>query len=144
MIQLRRFTVMALLLLPIASGCGAGDMAQVHGQVTYAGLPVTSGALIFSPIPAEEQPQPGKSSTGDIQSDGTFQLSTHRLHDGAFVGPHRVRFMRSMENDDEKVASATPAATNYANLTLPDDFVVEVKPGGDNEINLELVKRAPR
>lgn len=142
MVQRGQFVAIALLFLVAAAGCGGRDMAKAHGQVSYGGRPVTSGALIFSPIPAGEQTQPGKSSTGDIQPDGSFQLSTHRLHDGAFVGRHRVRYVPSFDDSDRKVDSPTAGATNFANLTLPDDFEVEVKSGSDNEINIELMKRA--
>ena len=139
----RLIALMALTILTAAVGCGGRDMANVHGQVTYRGGPVTSGTLVFSPIPANEKMEPGKSATGDIQPDGRFQLSTHRLHDGAIVGRHRVRYVRSLEDDERKTDSAARAVTTYANLTLPDDLEVDVLSGQDNEINIELVKRAP-
>lgn len=143
MVQRRNLVAFSLLSCLAAAGCGR-DMAQVHGTVTYDGQPVTRGAVVFSPIPAKDQTTPGKSSTGDIQPDGSFQLSTHRLHDGAYVGQHRVRFIRSLDDDKKKGDPTTPAAASYANLTLPDGFKAEVKSGGENEINIELIKRAPR
>lgn len=135
------FTVTMLLS---AAGCGGRDMAQVHGRVTFDGQPVTSGVVIFSPVPGNNQTEPGKSSTGDIQPDGSFQLSTYKLHDGAIVGHHRVRYMRSTEVEKKNSDSTAKRKSGYANLTLPADFVADVESGGNNEIHIELVRRTSR
>jgi hypothetical protein len=131
-----------LLPLTVAIGCGGRDMAGVRGAVTFKGQPVKSGVLIFSPIAQNDQQPPGKAATGDIQPDGSYQLSTYKLHDGAVVGRHRIRYMPAFEENDEKTDAAPVNATIYTRLTLPDDYQAEVQSGTDNEINVELVELA--
>ncbi|MEX2309854.1 MAG: hypothetical protein WD738_19945 [Pirellulales bacterium] len=139
----RSFISVSILLMLFAAtvGCGGKELAEVRGKVTFGGQPVTSGVLVFSPIAKSEDQAPGKSSTGDIQPDGSFQLSTHQIHDGAIVGRHRVRFIPSID-DDEKVDSPRMTSSDYSHLTLPADYVTEVESGKDNEINIELVQRS--
>jgi hypothetical protein len=124
-------------------------MADVRGTVSFGGRAVTSGALVFSPIPKNENEPPGKSATGDIQPDGSFQLSTHELHDGAVVGRHRVRFIPALDDEDEEVDDDGDSDTDrgpirkFADLALPADYEVEVQSDKDNELSVELVKRSP-
>jgi hypothetical protein len=68
-----------------AVGCNRGpEMAAVTGKVTYNGQPLQFGSVTF-------QPTRGQPARGEIQSDGSFELSTFSLGDGAFVGPHKVK-----------------------------------------------------
>jgi hypothetical protein len=142
MIRICRIAILALPLLTLFIGCGGRDLAAVEGQVTFDGHPVKGGALVFSPIPAGEEREPGKSATGDIQPDGSYRLSTYRIHDGAVVGRHRVRYIPAVEDRDEQVDSPAPTAMTYANLSLPADFTVEIESGKSNQIAIELVGRA--
>lgn len=69
----------------LCAGCNRGpQMAPVTGKVTYNGQPLTFGVVQF-------QSASGQPARGEIQSDGTFSLSTFRQGDGAVVGSHRVR-----------------------------------------------------
>ena len=137
MFRIQRFLVATLPLLATLAGCGGRDLALVQGQVTFDGRPVSGGALVFSPIPAEAEREPGKSATGDIQPNGTFQLSTYRMHDGAIIGRHRVRYIPVVD-DEENAGSAV-----NANLSLPADMVVEIESGKINDVAIELVGPAP-
>lgn len=66
-------------------GCHRGpEIVPVSGKVTYNGQPLKFGSVTF-------QPQKGQPARGEIQSDGTFTLSTFKPGDGAVVGPHKVR-----------------------------------------------------
>jgi hypothetical protein len=56
----------------------------VSGKVLYNGQPLKFGTVAF-------QPPRGQYASGDIQSDGTFELSTYRPNDGAVAGTHQVR-----------------------------------------------------
>jgi hypothetical protein len=77
----------APLLVAIAffTGCEQGPtMAPVSGKVLYNGRALEFGSVVF-------QPPSGQPAQGEIQSDGSFTLSTYRPGDGAAVGAHKVR-----------------------------------------------------
>jgi hypothetical protein len=60
------------------------DVIPVKGKVTYKGQPVTKGSIKFEPDGF------GREAHGQIQSDGTFVLTTLKEGDGAVAGHHRV------------------------------------------------------
>lgn len=74
-----------LVALVFVAGCNRGPtMVPVTGKVIYNGHPLQFGVVMF-------QPPSGQAAQGDIQSDGTFKLSTYRLNDGVVLGKHKVR-----------------------------------------------------
>jgi hypothetical protein len=74
-----------LFMLVIVAGCNRGPkMVPVTGKVNYNGRPLEFGVIMF-------QPPSGQPAQGQIQPDGTFNLSTYRLNDGAVVAKHKVR-----------------------------------------------------
>ena len=79
----------ALALLP-CWGCGSdaahhtAPTVPVKGRITYKGRPLTQGTVVFEPADI------GREAHGDVQSDGTFVLSTFKEGDGAVPGLHRV------------------------------------------------------
>ena len=74
-----------LLVLATTVGCNRGPkMVPVTGTVRLNGRPLEFGVITF-------QPPAGQPAQGDIQTDGTFTLSTYKLNDGAIVGKHKVR-----------------------------------------------------
>jgi hypothetical protein len=84
---LKSLTVM-IALLGACSGCGtsAGNAAliPVKGKVTYKGQPLTKGRVTF------ESQDSGKRSTGKLEADGTFVLSTYTQGDGVVAGDYTV------------------------------------------------------
>ena len=117
-------------------GCGSGsDMAPVEGVVRLDSKPLSTGTIYF--IPAN-----GRSAAGKIQSDGTFQLSTHSEQDGAQVGTHRVAIAAyegatviDYEVDRPQTKSLIPedyASPDSSGLTF------EVKPGITNHAEFDL------
>jgi len=60
------------------------QVVPAGGKVLYNGQPLKFGSVTF-------QPRNGQPARGEIQSDGTFSLSTFRPGDGAVVGLHQVR-----------------------------------------------------
>lgn len=79
------FAILLVVFLAANLGCDHGPaMMPVTGQVKYNGKPLEFGSIYF-------QPASGQPARGDIQSDGTFTLSTYRLNDGAVLGSHKVR-----------------------------------------------------
>lgn len=74
-------------------GCGSnsspvGPITPVKGKVTLKGQPVTSGSITF------ESDRTTHEARGDINSDGTFTLTTSKQDDGAEIGTHRVQLSR--------------------------------------------------
>lgn len=77
--------LVGLALALTSGGCRRGpEIVSVSGKVTFNGQPLKFGSVTF-------QPQKGQPARGEIQSDGTFTLSTFKPGDGAVVGPHKVR-----------------------------------------------------
>jgi len=73
------FSVVALL-----PGCTqTPSVVLVSGKVLYNGEPLPFGVVMF-------QPEKGQAAQGEIQSDGSFQLSTYGPNDGAVPGRHKV------------------------------------------------------
>ena len=82
---------LALFTLPILAafswGCGSESERpatfSVQGKVSYKGQPVTKGTVTF-------ESDSGQTATGEIQPDGTYQLSSFAKDDGALPGHHKV------------------------------------------------------
>jgi hypothetical protein len=75
-----------LILSALAiAGCGDGrpQRVPVSGQVRIDGKPLRSGGIRFFPTD-------GRPSTGTIDSEGRFSLSTFEPNDGCSLGNHRV------------------------------------------------------
>ncbi|MCH2118552.1 MAG: hypothetical protein MK161_12715 [Pirellulales bacterium] len=73
------------MVLVFAGGCGdRANRVQVKGQVTFKGNPLQFGTVMF-------QPTSGQPAVGDIQTDGTFRLSTSPQGDGLLPGGYQVR-----------------------------------------------------
>jgi hypothetical protein len=65
----------------MTSGCGGSSLttAEVTGKVTLKGRPVTQGKVLF-------RPEKGPMAAGNLESDGSYTLTTYRPGDGAIVG----------------------------------------------------------
>src|SRR5262245_4463031 len=69
-------------------GCGSSGVYPVQGQLVWKdGAPAKelAGTLI-----SFEQPDKRLSARGQIETDGSFQLTTHKPNDGAPVGENMV------------------------------------------------------
>jgi hypothetical protein len=78
---------------------------------------------------AEGSEHPGKPASGEVQPDGTFQLSTYQDADGALIGKHTVRYSPPVIADDTRMS---PAQRALNNSQVPDGYSVEVKEGSNN------------
>jgi hypothetical protein len=79
--------VVAGMLLGLA-GCGGPSLYPVHGKVVWengAEARELDGGLVVC-----EAVNGAVGARGDIQKDGSFQLSTYKPGDGAVPGKHRV------------------------------------------------------
>ena len=83
------------LLVAASSGCSEQPPTYlVHGMVIYPdGKPLTKGTIEFEAL---DQKKPITAS-GEIAADGTFQLGTFELNDGAIAGPHRVAIITNYD-----------------------------------------------
>ena len=130
--------VVLLTLAVAAIGCGRGgpELAPVSGKVVYNGKPLPFGAVTF-------QPESGRSSTGIIQPDGTFQMATSGRGDGAVVGKNEVRITCFSSQDP---SNEGPAGLALGKALIPQKymsyqtsgFVVEVQSGSNDPIVFEL------
>jgi hypothetical protein len=102
-----------------AAGCERPQMGTVAGRLTKDGKPVANVGLTFV--------TPGHpTSVGTTDVDGRFTLSTRRLNDGAYAGPHVVVIQRNPPTGDPyEDPSKTP-------------LKAEVIAGRHNIIELEL------
>jgi hypothetical protein len=64
-------------------------LGKVHGTVTYKGKVVDSGHVVFTPA-AGKGGETGQVATGEINSDGTYEMTTFNTGDGAILGQHIV------------------------------------------------------
>jgi len=80
---------LAACLLLAAVGCRAssGPLTAVRGKVSYRGVPLTAGTIVFTPDTARGCH--GDIAFADIQSDGSYTLKTGESY-GAVPGWHRV------------------------------------------------------
>lgn len=136
----------AVGLLVTASGCPKGGAAYktapVKGKVVYNGQPVTSGSIHLQPVAVQgaAASNPGQPANGQVQSDGTFVLSTYKEGDGAVIGKHKVSYIpvsKGAETYEDK-----PEVSPYLGL-VPKEQEVEIKPG-QNELTIELVPMTQR
>jgi hypothetical protein len=78
------------------SGAPAGTTVPVKGKVTYKGQPLTQGSVVF-------EPDGGREANGEIKLDGTFELTTFKIGDGAVPGVHRVGVTGSLKGGKSPV-----------------------------------------
>lgn len=73
-----------------AAGCGGPTLYQVKGTVVYKDdedvAVLARGLVLFEPVDANVK----VSVRGEIQPDGSFQMSTYHPGDGVIPGKYRV------------------------------------------------------
>lgn len=83
-------------------GCGEAVEAppktyKVSGKVTYKGQPVSKATVTFQALDAGDSAN-RRPAIGEIQPDGTYQLSTFNPDDGALPGDYQV-VITSFDNE---------------------------------------------
>jgi hypothetical protein len=110
--RLFRAVMPSALLAGLVCGCGPKEehpeTVPVQGKVTYKGKPVPKGTVTF-------QPDAGQPSAGEIQPDGTYQLSTFAPKDGALPGHHRVMIIANT-GDPTKIPGSSPGYVTPVDL----------------------------
>lgn len=134
-----RLLLNLILLVGIGSWSGCTQtpaVVPVSGKVLYNGEPLPCGFVMF-------QPEQGQAAQGEIQPDGTFQLSTYGPNDGAVPGHHKVS-VRSFSNQKAGVDGGDAEAPGR--LLIPQQYTrfgmsglsADVTPGSTEPIVLEL------
>jgi hypothetical protein len=127
------------LLIACLMGCGKPayhlEIALVSGTITLDGQPLPSGYVV---VPTSR----GRMASGRIQPDGSFVLSTYELGDGAQVGTHPV-IVNEVPIDEFSAeprikGPKIPARYGQAGTS---GLQVEVKPGEDNRLELQLTSK---
>lgn len=129
----------ALVTLAV-SGCGAAatPKAQVKGKVTVNGAPVKGGTILLAPLTAS-----GEAASGEVQSDGTFILSTLEPGDGAPIGMSRLSYKPPVTateppEDWDSSKGEPPREKSLYEGMIPKQSEIDVK-RDSNEITVELV-----
>lgn len=124
------------------AGCGGGnglETAPVVGKVLINGQPLAFGSISF-------RPKAGSPATGQIQSDGSFTLTTYKSGDGAIIGPHDVLVIAT-ESDAGSVSPSQPGEeVVMGKSTIPQKYTsfstsgltAEVVADKKNEFTFEL------
>lgn len=129
--------VLALVLVFLISGCGSKfpETASVKGTVSYGGKPVGNGTILFTPEGK------GNAATGEIQADGTFQLTTFQRNDGAVVGAYKVSMFINPPgvpgNPGQEFAGGKPPIPVKYNSPTTSDLKVTIN-SGENKLDLKL------
>lgn len=94
---------LAAALLALA-GCSSEnpETYKVIGKIVYDGQPVKSGVVQLLPEGG------GNSAIGNLQPDGTFQLTTFKQNDGACPGTYTVTIQAMPEEDADDPMSGLP------------------------------------
>jgi hypothetical protein len=133
------------------AGCGGVPSARpkvypVTGKVTQKGKPLTAGEVMFTPSGGPDGAS-GHIATGQIDSDGSYTLTTFNTGDGAVLGKHKVTVVSRSSDNLEKmnklkggaIAYKLPpslVSSKYSQVgTTPLTYTVE---DGSNTINIDL------
>jgi len=135
---------LTLLGLTCLTGCEAGVGAvPVKGTAKYDGQPLTSGTVQFVPT------GDGMAAMGQIQPDGSFQLTTQLADDGALPGQYKVSVQvfpdpasggGGMGLPGAEFGDAEPPIPVRYNNPETSGLTATVTDSGENEIVLELTK----
>jgi hypothetical protein len=149
-VRVTRSWLWAMIPAVLVSGCSDDrskpPMAKVTGKVVYKGKPVNNGSVIFTPV-AGKGGETGQNATGQLESDGSFTLTTFNTGDGAILGQHVVTVEArgddlnklNQPKADGTIAYVLPKPTIPAKYTSPSTsplrFTVEKT---DNNFEIEL------
>jgi hypothetical protein len=122
----------AVVAIALFVGCGKPDYqldtAPVRGTVTLDGEPLPSGYVV---VPTMR----GRMATGEIQPDGTYEMTTYSPGDGVQVGSQRV--VVTPVPPDQKAEKRVPIPQRYQQAGTS-GFTIDVKPGEDHVLDLML------
>ena len=124
-----------MLALTTVAGCGGDSVERipVRGQVLHQGKPLEFGNIMFQPLGG------GEIARGDIQSDGSFTLSTKKDGDGVQVGQCRVR-VTAFEAQRGEAADPRKMEMPLGESAIPDKF----QSFGASEVVVDITPDTPQ
>lgn len=130
-----------LIVLTLLAGCrpGPAPLTPVQGKVTYKGVPVTRGTIVFTPD--SSRGGDGKIAVAKIDADGTYSLKTGDAP-GASPGSYRVTLVSLASSDAPGASERFKAPLSL----LPEKYCdpelselrAQVKGGKTNVLDFEL------
>jgi hypothetical protein len=98
------------------SGCSADPnmpkLGKVSGKVSYQGKPLDAGRVVFTPV-AGKGGESDQGASGEISSDGSYEMTTFNTGDGVVLGQHIVTVVV------QKGEMPKPDANGHINYVLP-------------------------
>ncbi len=129
--------ILLAVVVAAVSGCGDSDRLStydVQGKVTFPdGSPLEGGQITFQSV------EHGLSATGEIRSDGTFELTTYEPGDGAVAGLHRVAVMAAIPRnvDTDEGGYRSPIQSRFQD-TLSSGLEFTVTEDGPNDASIKV------
>ncbi|TWT42719.1 DUF4198 domain-containing protein [Botrimarina hoheduenensis] len=123
------FWLVAVGVTCVSIGCDSAPfpLAQVEGQVTLDGKPLSNAKVMFAPVAAAGEIEAGKAAFGLLDSEGRFTLSTYKQDDGAVVGEHWVTVVNLAEGKGQRFSRVTvPTGRFRVEQGEINDIVVEL------------------
>lgn len=148
--QLYRFvgTVAAVGLCAVLYGCGGGgasdapELYGVTGKITKGGQPLSGIKITMIPEGA------GPEAVAYSGDDGTFTMATATGGEGAAAGQYKIVLQASdtASTDASRYSGNSGQPPPQAEAPFPKEYTApstspesfEVKPGGDNILNIEI------
>jgi hypothetical protein len=119
--------VAALVIAFSLAGCGSSagrpKLGKVSGKVTYKGQPVTAGTVTFTPITGKGG-ESGDIASGQIESDGSYTLTTFDTGDGAVLGQHAATVVMREGSADMKSLNLPPGSDPSKPGTIQPRYVL--------------------
>jgi hypothetical protein len=119
-------------------------LGKVHGKVTYKGQPVDGGRVVFTPATGKGG-ETGQGASGEIGTDGTFEMTTFNTGDGAVLGQHIVTVVVPQKGEMPKPDKTSRIEYKLPkNVTPPKYAAADKSPlrctvvEGSSEFNIEL------
>lgn len=129
-------TCCVLLFLPLLSGCGGPLTHPVHGKVVFAGSQQAARELVSHTVTIETiGVEPGVSGIGVVTENGTFEIGTYDLDDGAVPGKHRVTLTPPLPPVDGPEPPQLIHSRHFAFETSGWEITIE---SGVNEVSLQV------
>jgi hypothetical protein len=130
-----------LAVLLTVLGCGGPEeLAPASGKVLYKGKPLAFGSVMF------QHTSGGQPSQGEIQPDGTFEMSTFDANDGARIGPNLVSIFCYESQDPARKAQRSAGEQSLGRLLIPRKYTlfsssglrIDVSPNKNDPFVFEL------
>jgi hypothetical protein len=111
---------LASVVILSALGCGPEHRQTypVRGVITqHDSQPLNGGIVSFT---TETELYGQVVAKGQISADGSFQLSTYKVNDGAVAGRHQVTIRPAMGGGEAGAFASSPIAKKYLGLDTTD------------------------